>query len=224
MSIVGRFSARGVIAVCCAFAAELMAQPQWVDVTGALVNGQATVTYSAIDLGQIGSVFDGNTDTLARTANINPMVIRLSFASPLTLTRSRIYFLGGNSQWRIETADSAADLDSMTGSFRVALDCLDAPHSTWVDRSLTNPYSDFTSVSSEADDWLNYPLLTGSVTSVNANNWGGPDYQRNFLRWWMARFPKVPGRYLDGSNPLNDGKLNNWWGYLVDMNEYAESR
>jgi hypothetical protein len=90
--------------------------------------------------------------------------------------------------------------------------------------SIGYSYSDFTSVSSEADDWLNYPSLTGSVANVNASNWGGPDYQRNFLCWWMARFPKVPGRYLDGSNPINDGKLNNWWGYLVDMNEYAESR
>jgi hypothetical protein len=138
MSIVGRFRARVVIAAFFAFALELMAQTQQVDVAGALVNGQIIVTYSAIDIGQIGSVFDGNTDTLARSANINPMVVTLSFVSPLTLTRSRIYFLGGNSQWRMETADSMADLDSMTGSFRVALDWSDAPHSTWVDRSLTH--------------------------------------------------------------------------------------
>jgi hypothetical protein len=572
MSIIEWFRARGVIAVFCAFASQIMAQTQPVDVAGALVNGQGSVTYSAIDNGQIGNVFDENTDTLARSANINPMVVTLSFVSPRTLTRSRIYFLGANSQWRIETADSVAELDSMTGSFRIGLDWLPAPHSTWVDRSLTNPivcravrlklqrlvgdnyvhlnewelyaletngdfrittarksdgnfeltwntapsqwyeiqsstnlanwrragfqkgagnsttqqvatsvghqaffrvrkslaedrpqiikrvlvmnfdpilenhgnqrlnqfmgwndprvlntnylndltdasggyvqwqvagwvdldlwppqwdgfsyndtsyfqswnnpaqypwhtnangslstadydalldmplaamgnksahqmvidgeadeiiwwghpyagfyesrmigitayscnsaplirpsklyvvmglsaergageaihsfghrcesilrrvygswssdstinhlwdrftrigplhvgsvagcgnvhyppntstgyrYNDFTSVSSEADDWLNYPSLTASVTNVNASNWGGPDYQRNFLRWWMARFPRAPGRYVDGSNPINDGKLNNWWGYLVDMNEYAESR
>src|SRR5437773_531940 len=66
------------------------------------------------------------------------MVITLSFGSPLTLTRSRIYFLGDDSQWRIETADSVTELDSMTGSFRVGLDWLYAPHSTWADRSLTN--------------------------------------------------------------------------------------
>ena len=85
-------------------------------------------------------------------------------------------------------------------------------------------YNVFAPVSSEADHWLNYPSLTGSLTNVTASTWGGPDYQRSFLRWWMARFPKAPGRYVDGSNSINDGKLNNWWGYLVDMNEYAESR
>ena len=35
---------------------------------------------------------------------------------------------------------------------------------------------------------------------------------------------KKPGRYVDGGNATNDGKLNNWWGYLIDMNEYPESR
>ncbi len=40
----------------------------------------------------------------------------------------------------------------------------------------------------------------------------------------MARFPKASGRYVDGASAINNGKLNNWWGYLVDMNEYAESR
>jgi len=577
MSIVGRFRTGVVIAVFFAFASKLMAQTQRLDVAEALFNGQATVTSSAIDIGAISSVFDGNTDTLARSANINPMVVTLSFVAPLTLTRSRIYFLGDNSRWRIETADSVAELDSMTGSFHVALDWLSEPHSTWADRSLTNPfacgairlklqrligdnyvhlnewelyalethppetngelrittarksggnfeltwnsalrqwyeiqlsanlanwssagfqkaagtsttqqvstpagnqaffrirkalpeerpqitrrvlvmnfdpilenhgslrlnqfmhwndprvlntnylndltaasggyvqwqvagwvdldlwpqqwdgfsyndtsyfqswtnatqypwhtnangslstvdydalldmplaamgnksahqmvtngevdeivwwghpyagfyesrlvgitaypcnsgplirpsklyvvmglnaergvgdalhsfghrcesilrrvygswsvdstvnhlwdrftrngplhgpalagcgnvhyppnspaayaYNVLTPVSSEADRWLNYPNLTGSLTNLNASAWGGPDYQRNFLRWWMARFPKAPGRFVDESNSINDGKLNNWWGYLVDMNEYAESR
>jgi len=568
----GRFGATVFTAVFFAFAPELIAQTQQLDVAGALVNGQATVTYSALDIGQIGSVFDGNTNTLARTANINPMVVTLDFMSPLTLTRSRIYFLGDNGRWRIETADSVAELDSMTGSFRAALDWLNAAHSTWADRSLTNPitcrsvrlklqrlvgdsyvhlnewelyaldtngefritngrksggdfeltwntsssqwyeiqsstnlanwnsagfqkgsgnsntqqvatpvgdwtffrirkalaedrpqitrrvlvmnidpilenhgnlrlnqfmgwndprmlntnylndltaasggyvqwqvagwvdldlwpqqwdgfsyndtsyfqswnnpaqypwhtnadgtlstvdydvlldmplaamgnksahqmvtrgevdeiicwghpyagfyesrmigitayscnsgplirpsrlyvvmglnpergvaealhsfghrsesimarvygswsgdstinhlwdrftrigplhgvgvagcgnvhfppnasngyeYSVFTSVTSEADRWLDFPNFSGGLTNVNAATWGGPDYQRNFLRWWMGRFPKAPGRYVDANNTTNHGKLNNWWGYLVDMNEYPESR
>jgi hypothetical protein len=85
-------------------------------------------------------------------------------------------------------------------------------------------YSVFTPVTSEADRWLNFPDLSGGLTSIDAVTWGGSDYQRNFLRWWMARFPKAQGRYVDATNTVNDGKLNNWWGYLVDMNEYAESR
>lgn len=78
--------------------------------------------------------------------------------------------------------------------------------------------------SSEADSWLGFPNLTDSPSSVNAATWGGPDYHRNFLRWWLTRFPKAPGRYKDANNHINDGKLNNWWCYVIDMNEYPESR
>jgi hypothetical protein len=85
-------------------------------------------------------------------------------------------------------------------------------------------YGVFSPVTSEADRWLNFPNLSGALTNVGATSWGGPDYQRNFLRWWMTRFPKAPGRFADPTNAINDGKLNNWWSYIVDMNEYAESR
>ena len=85
-------------------------------------------------------------------------------------------------------------------------------------------YSVFTSVTSEANRWLAYPDFSGALASVNALTWGGPDYHRNFLIWWMTRFPKVQGRYVDPNNAINNGKLNNWWGYLFDMNEYSESR
>jgi hypothetical protein len=85
-------------------------------------------------------------------------------------------------------------------------------------------YDDSALVTSEADRWLDFPNLSGGLTNVNASTWGGPDYQGNFLRWWMARFPKAQGRYVDATNTINNGKLNNWWSYLVDMNEYPESR
>ncbi len=85
-------------------------------------------------------------------------------------------------------------------------------------------YSVFSPVTSEANRWLSFPNLSGALTNVSANAWGGPDYGRNFLHWWMTRFPKAPGRYIDATNPINNGKLNNWWSYIVDMNEYAESR
>jgi hypothetical protein len=85
-------------------------------------------------------------------------------------------------------------------------------------------YSVSTPVTSEADRWLTFPALTGGTASVSASTWGGPDHHRNFLRWWLTRLPKAPGRYNEPTNAANHGKLNNWWGYLVDMNEYAESR
>ena len=72
-------------------------------------------------------------------------------------------------------------------------------------------------VLSEAEDWLNYPDLTGASQLLGREAWGGPDYHRNYLNWWTTRMPHAPGR-------APDGRLQNWWPYLVDMNEYSESR
>lgn len=69
-------------------------------------------------------------------------------------------------------------------------------------------------VESTADDWLNYPELTGKKKQVNCETWGGPDYQRNYLKWWFARLPRAAG-----INPAN-GRLNNWWEYVFRFNEY----
>lgn len=135
------FVLRFVAAISCGLTSSVFAQTQQLDVAGALVGGQANVTSTTLDIGTVANIFDGNTNTLARTANINPMVVTLSFTTPQTLARSRIFFLGGDSEWRIETADSVAELDSMTGSFRVALDFAYGTNSTWVDRSFTNSIS-----------------------------------------------------------------------------------
>jgi len=76
-------------------------------------------------------------------------------------------------------------------------------------------YSSLASVWSEANDWLNYPNLTGTVQLLNATAWGRS--HRGFMNWWFTRMPKSQGR-------ANDGLLHNWWAYLVDLNEYPESR
>jgi hypothetical protein len=48
-------------------------------------------------------------------------------------------------------------------------------------------------VESSADDWNNYPNLTGVKTQVNCETWGGPNYHRNYLKWWFARLPRSEG-------------------------------
>jgi hypothetical protein len=59
-------------------------------------------------------------------------------------------------------------------------------------------------VLSDADDWANFPTLTGRQTVVNASTWGGT--QRGFLIWWMGRFPRNPGS--------SGGVQNDWWRYV----------
>jgi hypothetical protein len=59
-------------------------------------------------------------------------------------------------------------------------------------------------VLSDADDWANFPDLTGQQTIVNSSTWGGT--QRGFLIWWLGRFPRHAGSAL--------GVENDWWRYV----------
>ena len=83
-------------------------------------------------------------------------------------------------------------------------------------------YGNSTSVKSYADDWLlNYPKFKSANRMLNAAEWNYD--HRLYLKWWFAHMPHKPDRYLDTGNTINNGKLNNWWGYLVDFNFYTES-
>jgi hypothetical protein len=82
-------------------------------------------------------------------------------------------------------------------------------------------YANERSVESTADDWLNYPNLTGKKRTFNREEWAGPhqnkagkpDYHRNYMRWWFTHLPKAPG-------VNEDARLNNWWEYLYNFNAY----
>jgi hypothetical protein len=82
-----------------------------------------------------------------------------------------------------------------------------------------------------ADDWqFNYPLLIGGATkrSVNLNEWTpmaqDGDAGRGYKKWWYHHMPRVPGHYVDAGNGGNNGKLNNWWEYLVNFNRHIETQ
>ena len=75
-------------------------------------------------------------------------------------------------------------------------------------------YDNKTFVESSAEDWLNYPKLTGRKTKLNCETWGGPNYHRNYLKWWFAHLPKAAG-----TNEAN-GRLNDWWEYVYDFHLY----
>ena len=85
------------------------------------------------------------------------------------------------------------------------------------------------SVSSMADDWqFNYPKLVGASTKrlVNVDEWtpmaSDGDAGRGFKKWWYHHMPRVPGHYADSANVGNDGKLNNWWEYIVNFRRHPE--
>ena len=81
-------------------------------------------------------------------------------------------------------------------------------------------YANPNAVTSTAIDWeVNFPNLIGATSSVDRTTWGGPDYQRNYLRWWYAHLPHV-----SGAND-HDGlhRWNSWWPYITDFNRWTES-
>lgn len=123
-------------------------------------------------------------------------------------TMSRIF--GGWQADRLDTdwARFAANAHQSKGIAAVGT-CHYPPNGT-ADYDYANPNF----VDSTADDWQNYPNLTGAKSKVNCETWGGPDYQRNYLKWWFARLP-----HADGVNPAN-GRLNNWWEFVFRFNEY----
>jgi hypothetical protein len=78
-------------------------------------------------------------------------------------------------------------------------------------------YENPRSVQSSAVDWARYPALTGERSTVSKDSWGGPDYHRNYMRWWLARLPRAEG-------VAADGKLANWWAYVTGFDSLVISR
>ncbi|CAG0928361.1 hypothetical protein TFLX_00878 [Thermoflexales bacterium] len=64
-------------------------------------------------------------------------------------------------------------------------------------------------VSTRADDWLNFPNLTGEIKTLNCSAWGKGDIRAHH-KWWFTRLPKAPGR--------TNGVANQWWRYVIDVN------
>jgi hypothetical protein len=64
-------------------------------------------------------------------------------------------------------------------------------------------------VSSDCDDWLRFPNLSGARRTVDCRDWGGGDMRLHHL-WWFERLPHAPGE--------TDGVRHNWWTYIGDPN------
>lgn len=82
-------------------------QPVLLNVPAAVAAGEITVT------GTNSTFFDGDTNTAASVQSTSK--VTLTFAKPQRLVRSRIHLIG-NGEWRIETANTVAELDAMTNA------------------------------------------------------------------------------------------------------------
>lgn len=123
-------------------------------------------------------------------------------------TMSRIY--GG---WRAEelTSNWARFAANLKQSGTAACGTCHYPPNGESDYDYANPRT----VMSTAEDWLSYPSLSGRSGPVSRETWGGPDYHRNYMKWWFAHLPRAAGWNADG-------RLNNWWRYVFEFDRYDE--
>jgi hypothetical protein len=63
-----------------------------------------------------------------------------------------------------------------------------------------------------ADDWYNFPNLSGAARQMDSREWGGGDIRAHH-RWWFRHFPHADG--------ASDGRSHNWWEYILDPNRVA---
>jgi hypothetical protein len=81
-------------------------------------------------------------------------------------------------------------------------------------------YRNNTSVSSNCDDWLNFPSTSGRSANLTCFSWnpygsGTCTHDLNadtyYEKWWVSHIPHAVGT-------LN-GKFNNWWRYVMDYDD-----
>jgi len=69
-----------------------------------------------------------------------------------------------------------------------------------------------TKVMSFADNWSNYPNVKDkNPREMDCSEWNCSHI--GYMKWWFSHLP-----HFKGINP-KDGKLNNWWYYVVNYNE-----
>ncbi len=120
------------LVLCLSLGSSLFAQSHTasINILDDIASGSILVTHSTLDIGQIENAFDGiQGPPVARSANINPLVVTLEFKYTFTLNSTGVYtdnIESGN--WTIESAETQADLDNKTGTYRLLIDQL--PYNT----------------------------------------------------------------------------------------------
>ncbi|MBK8427923.1 MAG: hypothetical protein IPL27_19010 [Lewinellaceae bacterium] len=93
-----------------------------VNILEGIQNGQITVTHSALDIGIIEHAFDGDLNSLARSAAVNPMTVTLQSTFLFHITATRFTNNSELSKWTVESALTLVDLNSKTGSYHKLVD------------------------------------------------------------------------------------------------------
>lgn len=102
----------------CLFGARSLAAPFLVpvDVNAMATNGQATISATAFDIHGAAQIFDTDRDSLARTANINPAFVQVTFTTPQHIEAVRVQFTGERHKWTVLAGDTPEQLKEIASA------------------------------------------------------------------------------------------------------------
>lgn len=108
-----------------------------------VAEGKAALSASPYDIGSPSNLFDGNTSTLYRSANVNPAFIQVAFTEPQTFHGFKTWLshASGNPafKWKVEAANAEGDFASGTGSFVTLVPWKNTAGDLWSESMLATP-------------------------------------------------------------------------------------
>ncbi|WP_437751670.1 Ig-like domain-containing protein [Sorangium sp. So ce1389] len=176
------------------------------DMNGLLAAGQVTSTVNTeFDIGQLSSIFDGDTSSLARTPAVNPCIITLASDAPVNFNQSRI-MLATDGTLKLEIADSLSDLDSHTGTYTLAINNQVLSPNTWGSASFTaaGKFVRATVTRTVTDDYVHInEWELGAVTTINSIKvTPSASTTANSVKMLTGRSLQLKARYADTNKRL----------------------
>ncbi len=168
-----------------------------IDVNALVASGEATVTHSTIDIGSIRNVFDGDTASLARSAAVNPMTVRIVFDAYWKIGETGTFFSHASEyRWKVEAASNVADLESRTGTYRLLTDWRTAGDQAWSRATIA-------------------PAAKVKVVELTAERLVGDDYVH--LNEWELVLSTRPFEFIGVQRDPINGRVGVTWRSQADV-------
>ena len=89
------------------------------------------VTQEGLDEANLDDLFDGDVNTIAQSAGVNPVRVQYELAEPVTFTGTSGCFAEGDNEWMVEVADQEDEFDTHDGGYRLIVPWRTVPGFSW---------------------------------------------------------------------------------------------
>jgi hypothetical protein len=103
--------------------------------SGIAANSITPTVNTTFSVGTLQNVFDGNVSSLVVTPSVNPLVITLQFQSATIRPVQTRFYAATVSECRMESAETLADLNAQSGTYRLLVNNTAVAPNTWVSQS-----------------------------------------------------------------------------------------